>query len=132
MHNHHATALHYKGTGFLLVGPPGSGKSSLAWALIAQGAQLVADDQVLLHQAPERQEWIATCPPVLSGLLSLRDGGIQQVDALPETRIDMIFQSNQPAFDLSQPPPLGLPIFRMDFTGPDAVQNLVSIITRCL
>lgn len=127
MQNQHATALQYQGTGFLLVGPPGSGKSSLAWALIAQGAQLVADDQVLLHHDAERDQWIATCPPALSGLLYLRDGGMQQVDALSETVLHLIFQSIQPAFDLSQPPALNLPVSRIDFIAPDAAEYIIAI-----
>ncbi|WP_240310935.1 HPr kinase/phosphatase C-terminal domain-containing protein [Altererythrobacter sp. ZODW24] len=53
------TCVSVGGQGILIVGPPGSGKSSLALMLIDRGAQLVGDDGVmltaeggLLHAAP--------------------------------------------------------------------------------
>ena len=41
----HATCVDIKGSGVLIVGDSGSGKSGLAIGLIALGASLVADDQ---------------------------------------------------------------------------------------
>ena len=41
----HATCVDIKGSGVLIVGSSGSGKSGLAIGLIALGASLVADDQ---------------------------------------------------------------------------------------
>lgn len=42
----HATALASDGRAIALMGPSGVGKSSLAWALIEQGCDLVSDDMV--------------------------------------------------------------------------------------
>ena len=46
----HATCVHINGSGVLIVGRSGSGKSSLAIKLLALGAKLVADDQCKLEK----------------------------------------------------------------------------------
>lgn len=43
----HASAVAFDGRGVLLTGPSGSGKSTLALHLIALGADLISDDQVV-------------------------------------------------------------------------------------
>lgn len=45
---HHATAVAFDGRGVLILGASGAGKSALALQLIGLGAELIADDQVLL------------------------------------------------------------------------------------
>lgn len=42
----HASAVAFDGRGLIVLGPSGSGKSSLAFQLIALGAVLISDDQV--------------------------------------------------------------------------------------
>ena len=61
----------------LIEGPPGSGKSSLALALIDRGAQLVGDDGVALERRGERL-W-ASPPPNISGKLEIRNVGIVEL-----------------------------------------------------
>ncbi len=67
----HATAVSIGGSGVLLLGRPGSGKSDLALRLIDRGAVLIADDRVhiaadgTLHPAPS-----------LAGLIEVRGVGI--------------------------------------------------------
>jgi serine kinase of HPr protein (carbohydrate metabolism regulator) len=58
----------------LIEGPPGSGKSSLALALIDRGAVLVGDDGVLLEER-ERRLW-ALPPPNIAGLIEVRNVGL--------------------------------------------------------
>ena len=41
----HGSCVAVEGRGVLIVGPSGAGKSSLALALMALGAELVADDR---------------------------------------------------------------------------------------
>lgn len=67
--------------GVLIEGPPGSGKSSLALALIDRGALLVGDDGVLLEQRGGRL-W-ALPPPNIEGLLEIRNVGIARLAAVP-------------------------------------------------
>lgn len=129
--NQHATALTWNGKGFLLVGTPGCGKSSLAMRLIERGAILIADDQVNLNN--ENGEWIATCPKAIAGKIHLREIGILNPPHEPAAKIDMIFQSVQPAGKLSQAPDLGLPIHTLDFLAAAAaeqVEHLLRIETQ--
>lgn len=58
----------------LIEGPPGSGKSSLALALIDRGAVLVGDDGVTLEER-ENRLWAAP-PPNVAGLLEVRNVGL--------------------------------------------------------
>ena len=63
-----------RGRGLLLEGGPGSGKSSLAMALIDRGAVLIGDDGVLLEQRVG--ELWAHPPPNIAGKLEIRGVGI--------------------------------------------------------
>ncbi|MBN9504602.1 MAG: HPr kinase/phosphatase C-terminal domain-containing protein [Altererythrobacter sp.] len=69
-----ATGVALGGTALLIEGPPGSGKSSLALALIDRGAALVGDDGVMLERRDGRL-W-ALPPPAIAGLLEIRNVGI--------------------------------------------------------
>ncbi|WP_120716150.1 HPr kinase/phosphorylase [Tsuneonella amylolytica] len=69
-----STAVAIGGRALLCEGPPGSGKSSLALALIDRGASLVGDDGVLLE--PRFNGLRASPAPETVGLLELRNVGI--------------------------------------------------------
>jgi serine kinase of HPr protein (carbohydrate metabolism regulator) len=71
--------------GILIAGVPGSGKSSLALALIDRGAALVGDDGVVLS-VRDGQLW-ASPHPRTTGLLEVRNVGLLRFPALPTTRI---------------------------------------------
>ncbi|GMN13231.1 hypothetical protein MTsPCn7_10070 [Altererythrobacter sp. MTPC7] len=58
----------------VITGKPGSGKSSLAFALIDRGATLIGDDGVALRL--EADALLASPPPNIEGLLELRGVGL--------------------------------------------------------
>lgn len=61
----------------MIVGPPGSGKSSLALALMDRGAGLIGDDGVTLDRVGDRV--IATPPPNTGGLIEIRNVGLREL-----------------------------------------------------
>lgn len=72
----HASCVAIDGHGVLIQGPSGSGKSDLALQLMDQGAVLVADDYVELHQEGEA---ITVSPPQsIEGLIEIRGIGLIQ------------------------------------------------------
>jgi HPr kinase/phosphorylase len=72
----HATCVSLGGAGVLLLGVPGSGKSSLALRMIERGWDLVADDQVVM--AATTEGLLAQAPHELSGMLEIRGLGVFQ------------------------------------------------------
>jgi len=70
----HATCVTAWSQGVLIVGPSGSGKSSLALRLMAIGAELVADDRTRLQLRD--QQLVATCPSPIAGQIEARGIGI--------------------------------------------------------
>lgn len=71
---HQASAVAIDGRAVLIEGPPGSGKSSLALALIDRGAALIGDDAVLLEVAGTRL--LAHPHPHVAGLIEVRNVGL--------------------------------------------------------
>lgn len=75
------TCVAIGGRAVLIEGGPGSGKSSLALALIDRGAVLVGDDGVTLEERGGRP-WAAP-PPAIAGLIELRNIGLVTLPAEP-------------------------------------------------
>lgn len=90
----HATAVVIGETGVLIRGASGSGKTSLAFALVdaAQGSGLyaafVADDRVALTVVNGRL--VAHCPETIAGVAERRGRGIEKVEHLPSTVIRLV------------------------------------------
>jgi serine kinase of HPr protein (carbohydrate metabolism regulator) len=74
MRAHVATCVAIGERGVLIEGAPGSGKSSLALALIDRGARLVGDDGILLEAAGGRL--MAQPHPRTRGLIEIRNLGL--------------------------------------------------------
>ena len=74
----HGVFLEVLGTGVLIKGDAGVGKSELALELITRGHRLIADDVVeLKHVAPKTLE--GTCPPLIRDFLEVRGLGILNI-----------------------------------------------------
>lgn len=85
---HQASAVAIGGRALLIEGPPGSGKSSLALALIEDGAGLIGDDAVTLTVDDARL--IAGPPPNIAGLLEVRGVGLARLDVVPPAPVALI------------------------------------------
>ena len=98
----HGVYLEVLGTGVLLKGDAGVGKSELALELITRGHRLIADDVVdLKHVAPETLE--GTCPPLIRDFLEVRGLGILNIRFLfgemavkPRKNLKLIVELVQP------------------------------------
>lgn len=71
---HQAGCIALDGRGIVIEGPPGSGKTSLALALIDRGAMLVGDDGIQLFE--KKNGLWAQAAPATAGLLEIRNVGI--------------------------------------------------------
>ncbi|MFM2300590.1 MAG: hypothetical protein RLZZ84_326 [Pseudomonadota bacterium] len=71
---HQASCVAIGARGVLIEGPPGSGKSSLALALIDRGAVLVGDDGVTLDPCGDRIH--ASPAPQIARLIEVRNVGL--------------------------------------------------------
>lgn len=76
------------GTGILIRGPSGSGKSDLALRLIDAGASLVADDCCEAETLAGRL--VVRPPPAIAGKLEVRGFGIVDIEHLPSTTVGLI------------------------------------------
>lgn len=72
--------------GVLIRAPSGGGKSAFALRLIALGAQLVADDYVVLRRGEDGRVW-ASAPPALSGMIEARGLGLLRLPVQAEAPV---------------------------------------------
>ena len=97
----HASCIAVEGRGLLILGPSGTGKSTLAIRLVALGASLVSDDRTLVTVTAGALA--ASCPnPALNGLVEARGLGLLRAPFCESTPLAL-------AIDLGQPEPDRLP-----------------------
>ena len=110
----HGTCVAIGGAGVLMLGKPGSGKSSLALRLIDEPgygisgnlktAVLVADDQVVLRRVGQRV--VASAPRILAGMLEIRGVGLVRVAAAGDVPLALV-ASLAPAAEIARLPEPG-------------------------
>jgi len=88
MNARQATCVAIGASGVLIEGPPGSGKSALALALIDRGAELVGDDGVLLAARDGRL--FASPHPRTRGLIEVRNLGLLPFPARDEAQVRLL------------------------------------------
>jgi HPr kinase/phosphorylase len=105
----HASCVAVDGKGCLIKGRSGSGKSSLALALMALGAELVSDDRTNVSLV---EGWaVAEAPEALFGMIEARGVGLLRAAARKSVRLALVV-------DLDETETERLPIDRsLDF-GP--------------
>lgn len=99
----HGTTIEMEGRGLLLLGPSGSGKSSLALQLLAVGGRLVSDDRTDLRR--EQNSVMASAPASLNGRIEARGIGILNADPAGPVRLALVA-------DLGQSEEMRLPAVR--------------------
>ena len=89
----HATCVDINGSGVLIVGRSGSGKSSLAINLLALGSKLVADDQCELVKKNNR--FSVSKPASLPNSIEIRGIGLVSVPMVIETSLDWVVNMDE-------------------------------------
>ncbi len=84
----HGTCIDIDGTGVLLRGPPGSGKSDLALRLIDGGARLVADDRAELRLVDGAVA--VSAPAAIAGMIEVRGLGIVRLEPVAEAALGLV------------------------------------------
>lgn len=99
----HATLVDFSGTGVLLVGKSGCGKSDLALRLIEnKGAKLVADDVV--HVEKIGTQVIGSAPHNIAGLLEVRGVGIVKYPYVERSAVKLVVQLTESAEEVERLP----------------------------
>ena len=130
----HASCVELAGTGVVLVGPSGSGKSDLALRLIDQGAKLVADDRVVIERHGARL--IARPPAAIAGLIEVRGLGIMRVGYCPASELGLVvgLGAERPAERLPERATyqvlgVALPHLKLDPWTPSACARIRLVLT---
>ena len=84
----HATCVAVGDRAVLLTGASGTGKSTIALELMAYGASLVSDDQVVL--VAESDVIVAFAPPTIAGLIEARGLGVLNAQVKNSATIVMV------------------------------------------
>jgi len=92
-----ASAVVISGRALLIEGPPGSGKSSLALALIDRGAGLIGDDAVTIIRSGN--QLIVSPPPNIAGLIELRGIGLVRLPVAAPAPAALILTLGGPLTD---------------------------------
>jgi len=115
----HCTCVDIDGTGVLLSGPSGSGKSDLALRLIDAGGRLVADDYTEVEIRDG--QLTGRAPEAIKGMLEVRGIGVVRREFIAETRIGVMVElaPGGPIERLPDPQTtevlgISLPLFRID------------------
>ena len=132
----HGTAVSYNGSGILILGPSGSGKSDLALRLINEGADLIADDQVLIKLVGKALQLSA--PDSISGLIEVRGVGIIKIKPVCYIPLSLIVEIKSGA-QLERIPIMKkdliekilIPVIKLDAFEGSAIAK-IKILLKCL
>lgn len=119
------SAVALDGRAIIIEGPPGSGKTSLALAMIDRGATLIGDDAVTIERSGSRI--VVSPPPNIAGQLEVRNIGIVElpcVDAM--AALILVLDPAAPRFPLEvrKRDLLGVAVPLLPFAAGDAIQAI--------
>ncbi len=95
-----ASCVAIGGRAILIEGETGSGKSSLALALIDRGAMLIGDDAVALElriDASGAKQLLASPPPNIAGLVEIRNVGLLHFPTAREVPVALLLRLDEQA-----------------------------------
>ena len=98
----HASCVDVNGSGVLIVGRSGSGKSSLAINLLALGSTLVADDQCELVK--KNNIFRISKPASLPKSIEIRGVGLVSVPMVKETSLNWVVNMDEAEKERMPPP----------------------------
>lgn len=131
---HQATAVAVGRRALLLEGPSGSGKSSLALALIDRGATLIGDDGLTLTAAEGRL--LASPAPAIAGLLEIRNVGLLTYETARNVPVALAIRLDREAERLPDGPDdyilhgCPIPLVRMWPDSPVLVLRALAALSR--
>jgi HPr kinase/phosphorylase len=91
----HASCVALSGTGVVLLGPSGSGKSDLALRLIDAGARLVADDCLVVERFGDRL--MGRPAEAGAGLIEVRGLGIMRLEHCSSAPLGLVVELEEGA-----------------------------------
>lgn len=127
----HASCVVVQGQGVLIIGPSGSGKSSLALQMMALGAQLVGDDRIDLRM--QDGQAIADAMPNIRDLIEARGIGLLRAQCAGPVPLAYVVDLGQAEPDrLPEPEHIGVlrqtvPLLRVAGT-PNLAAALIQLV----
>ncbi|MGN1079546.1 MAG: HPr kinase/phosphorylase [Alphaproteobacteria bacterium] len=129
----HASCVEFMGSGLLICGRPGSGKSDLCLRLIDAGAKFVADDQTIVEN--REGKLTARAPDSIKGMLEIRGLGIVETPCIDKTEISLKL-SLQPSAQIDRMPEKNtelienaeIPVFYLDAFSVSAVIKIKTLL----
>ncbi|MEP6785091.1 MAG: HPr kinase/phosphatase C-terminal domain-containing protein [Sphingomonadales bacterium] len=97
----HATCVLIHGSGVLIEGASGSGKSDLALRLIDRGAKLVSDDYTFLQR--QDGHLVASPPATIAGKIEVRELGIVDMAHVTSASVALLVSLGEPPARLPEP-----------------------------
>jgi len=107
----HGSAVARNGRGVLILGESGAGKSCLVLELLAIGADLVADDAVIVQKSGP--ELVLGCPPNIAGMIEAHGVGLLSVNSIDQARLAFVVDLDKTA-NARLPPPETVSILGVD------------------
>lgn len=128
----HASAVAVGDRACLITGEAGAGKSTLAIAMIALGAELVADDRV--NARHEGGALILSAPSTLAGLIEARGAGILRLPSRARARLGFIIDLDRAETERLPDPSsravLGVPVRVLSGRGRAGLAALAVVLLR--
>ena len=131
---HNASCVAIGARAVLIEGPSGSGKSSLALALIDRGAALIGDDGVLIEVRGDRLHTFP--PPNIAGLLEVRNLGLLRFPTAADLPVALVLRldAEAPRFieaaEAARIAGVAVPLVRLWRDGPNLAHKAELALVR--